>query len=195
MAAQARARRTGAVPFAPVSPAISCPGGSSQTCPSFHDGTTLMTPPAVAPPQYLPAAPTVPGPEGGRGHQAPDQQALAAAVEDSHCHGFGHPGGQSGLLTGQAGKVYSLYTDGTVCSWAAPGSAGEPGGKATFIRALTFTGGLVRVTTALPSKAPRGCYKLLLAGSRWAPGRAPGLTLPRMPSPCHAAGSHQGAPC
>lgn len=73
-----------------------------------------------------------------------------------------HAGGRWGLLTGQAGKVYSLYTDGTGCSWAAPGSAGEPGGKATFIRALTFTGGLVRVTTALPSKAPRGCYKVRL---------------------------------
>ncbi|KAL4433924.1 hypothetical protein ABPG75_000365 [Micractinium tetrahymenae] len=73
----------------------------------------------------------------------------AAIVGDPHYQGFGQQGGRWDLFTGQAGRAYTLYTDGKGVRLDSTFGAGGPDGKATFIRALTFTRGLVRVTATL----------------------------------------------
>ncbi|KAL4428198.1 hypothetical protein ABPG75_002287 [Micractinium tetrahymenae] len=68
-------------------------------------------------------------------------------VGDPHYQGFG--GGKWDMFVGQPGQTYTLYSDGRGATLTALFGAGGPTGKATFIRAITFSRGPNRTSATL----------------------------------------------
>ena len=91
-------------------------------------------------------------------------------------------GGKWNSFPGQAGRSYTLYTDGSGARLDSTFGAGGLSGKATFIRAVAFARGKARVTAGL-AKTAQG--KWVLQGEGGSPDAAATAALlpkPRPPS-------------
>lgn len=89
---------------------------------------------------------------------------------DPHYIGFDYVSGPWKLFPGAPGKTYNLFQDGTMSKLDSLFAAGGPGGKATFIRGITFSRGpAVQVSAMLNKIGKQWKLAILANGNKVAP--------------------------